>query len=125
FYERKDGNMNIIDISTNQMIINDKIKNFRNTIHQVCMTDSFIIVLYFDPGVDTDMNNICAYDFNGELLWRIEDQKPFLPPEATEQPYVGMHSRPDDRILVNDWMGRSYLVDILTGKILYRGETTK
>lgn len=117
--------MNIIDIGTNQMVINYKIKNFRNTIHQVCMTDSFVIVLYFDPEVDTDMNNICAYDFNGELLWRIEDQKPFLPPEATEQPYVGMHSRPDDRILVNDWMGRSYLVDILTGKILYRGETTK
>ena len=117
--------MNTVEFDTKQLVINGKIKNFKNTIHQVCMTDSFVIVLYFDPQEDTELNNICAYDFNGEFLWRIDDQKPFLPPKATEQPYVGMHSRTDDRILVNDWMGRSYLVDVLTGKIIYRGETYK
>jgi len=63
---------------------------------------------------DCSLNrNVYAFDLNGEFLWQIEEA-----PDGGSQPkpYLSVSSM-EGRIVVKNWIGVDYQLDVQTGKV--------
>jgi len=72
-----------------------------------------------DPDDYTENRNLFAYDAEGKLLWRAEDQR--FPGEGNEvNPYVDVKRIDDALIRVWDYYGTIYTMVARTGEIRER-----
>jgi len=78
FFSTVANNQTVQKTGDNTLLINGKTLSFENSIDGLAISDSEVIVLTYETDANGNIiadnvprNNIFAYDFNGNLLWRI------------------------------------------------------
>lgn len=103
------------NVKDNTLFINSKhVKfdfNIRNTIEYL----GCVLVLLSIPFTRNDINNIYCVNEFGEIIWQSEDLK-LLYPNLKNLPYEQMGIK-DDILYASDFYGRSYRIDLYTGRI--------
>jgi len=97
-----------------------EIVTFHNPVRRTAIFPDAIIVLTYPleahPGTPTDNRNLFAYDLEGKLLWRGDDQR--FPGEGNEvNPYVDVERIDDELMSVWDYYGTIYTMVARTGEI--------
>lgn len=84
----------------------------RHPIQSLVKKDNLIVVLLKAPSGTNDETNILAFDETAQLVWEID------PPGTTQecQPYVEMRET-DSQIIVFNWNGYSYDLDLEDGSV--------
>lgn len=110
--------MPILKIHKNALYVNNELVNFQFEIDTVLVLDSQVIVLIKTP-YDIDNNdNVYSVDFHGKITWQIESAKKRFP-KLQYTPYVGL-SYKNGSLIVNDFYGTDFIVDIKDGRLLDR-----
>lgn len=74
-----------------------------------------VIILLSIPYTKNDINNIYCIDKSGKIVWQSEDLK-LLYPNLKNLPYEQMGIK-DNTLYASDFYGRSYSINVDTGKI--------
>ena len=110
--------MPILKIHKNALYVNNELVKFQFEIDTVLVLDSQVIVLIKTP-YDIDNNgNVYSVDFHGKITWQIESAKKRFP-KLQYTPYVGL-SYKNGSVIVNDFYGTDFIVDIKDGRLLER-----
>lgn len=113
-----------IDISFNQnkLLVNSHEAEFRYPIERVVELDSLLIVLLEVPFNEYECGNIWGVDFEGNLLWQVQDPAG-IPNIFDPLPFKSIEISRSGEVVAADFSGRRMKIDIAGGKILGRDFT--
>lgn len=103
-------------IKDNILFINSKYVEFGFDIRNIVEYSGCVLVLLSIPFTRNDINNIYCVNEFGEVVWQSEDLNA-LYPSLKNLPYEQMGIK-DGILYASDFYGRSYLIDLETGKII-------
>ena len=103
--------MNILK-RDNQLIINGKTLQFRNTVDTVITFPRFCVVLLLEDNVPD--NNVEAVDYDGNKLWNISQVIRLPYAEA----YISLSKESETLFSVVSYSGVKYMVDTTTQSVL-------
>ncbi|MBR2525459.1 hypothetical protein IKE67_03225 [bacterium] len=81
-------------------------------------TDNAVVVRLNIPADDDTRRNVFAMKKNAEFIWQVESSLEHYPEINVELPYENMALLNNGNISVSDFFGRTFEVDINTGKLL-------
>jgi len=102
-------------VNENTLIINSRNIKFGFDIRCTIEYKKYVLVLLSIPFTKSDINNIYCVNEFGELVWQVEDLN-LLYPNLKNLPYEQMGIK-DGILYASDFYGRSYSIDLDTGKI--------
>ena len=110
--------MNTISVKGRKLSINAHSVHFDAEIEEIIDLNESVIVLILPEKDFAFINNIYSVK-DGKITWRIEDTSNYNP-NYISRPYSGIRVYEKDRrlIIVNDFMGRRFLIDPQNGKIV-------
>lgn len=98
--------------------LDSKVLKFDYEIRDVGVLDDKVVVLLSIPvEVENITDNIFAFNFECETLWRVQPIRERFPNLATILPYESM-SYVNGKILANDFYGRSFAINPKDGKLI-------
>ncbi|WP_346353375.1 hypothetical protein [Azotosporobacter soli] len=104
------------EVKGSTLVINSRQVKFDFNIRDTIERFDSIIVLLGIPFTADDINNIYCLNKNGEVIWQSENLNA-LYPELKNLPYEQMGVK-DGVLHASDFYGRSYMIDVRTGKII-------
>ncbi len=107
-----------ISFEENKLNINDKSISFDLNIYSAITLDDKVIVMFDVPNDNPTMENIIAFNFEGQPIWTVQPFKEKFPEIKMTTPYVGMFKREDGNINATNFYGICVEISTKDGKIL-------
>ncbi|WP_232685979.1 hypothetical protein [Halobacterium zhouii] len=97
------------------LYIDDSVVEMSDPIKETLVYDDLVIVCLEPPGQTDIRDNVVAYDFEGQQVWRID---PVTTEDySTSLIYVGLSESDDGKLIAHNWNEASYEVDPETGAV--------
>ena len=107
-----------ISFEENRLNINDKSISFDLNIFNAITLEDKVIVMLDVPNDNPLMENIIAFNFEGQPIWTVQPFKEKFPEIKMTTPYVGMFKREDGNINATNFYGICVEISSKDGKIL-------
>ena len=107
-----------ISFEKNKLNINDKSISFDLNIYDVITLEDKAVVMLDVPNDNPMMENIIAFNFEGQPVWKVQPFKEKFPEIKMTTPYVGMFKREDGNINATNFYGICVEISSKDGKIL-------
>lgn len=91
---------------------------FNFEIGDLIETDNAVVVRLNIPADDNTKRNVFAMKKDAEFIWQIDSSLDDYPEINVELPYENMVLLNNGNVSVSDFFGRTFEVDINTGKLL-------
>lgn len=108
-----------VDYDGNELTIGDETITLRHRIEDIMKTEGKILVVLYPPNEVEDLQNVLAFDEDGNKLWESE-----VPEKKSQHLFAGLRKEDGD-VIGWSWNAHDYKIDLETGELEDLGRVTK
>lgn len=107
-----------VSFNDNYLYINSKAIKFEfPLLNAIVLADKVVVAL--DVPDDSDMlDNIIAFDFNGQPVWKVQAVNEKYPEIKNNSPFVGISKNDNGNVSASNYFGLNFEISAKDGKIL-------